>query len=73
MPLAADVVIRNALIADGNGGPLTDGDVAIGGGRILTAGAEPAQAGPATVALDARGAVVCTLVSPMYTPTMMPR
>jgi N-acyl-D-aspartate/D-glutamate deacylase len=60
MPPAANVVIRNALIADGNGGPLTDGDVAIGGGRILTVGAEPAQAGPATVDLDARGELVCS-------------
>ncbi|MGN6681870.1 MAG: N-acyl-D-amino-acid deacylase family protein [Streptosporangiaceae bacterium] len=60
MPPAADVVIRNALIADGNGGPLTNGDVAIGDGRILTVGAEPARAGKATVDLDARGELVCS-------------
>jgi len=60
MPPAADVVIRNALIADGNGGPLTDGDVAIGDGRILTVGGEAAPAGPATVDLDARGELVCS-------------
>lgn len=60
MPPSADVVIRNALITDGNGGPLTDGDVAIGGGRILTVGAEPAPAGPATVDLDAGGQLVCS-------------
>src|SRR5215471_605970 len=60
MPPAADVVIRNALIADGNGGPLANGDVAIGDGRILTVGAEPARAGKATVDLDARGELVCS-------------
>jgi len=60
MPSAADFVIRNALIADGTGSPLANGDVAIGNGRILTAGAEPAQAGPATVDLDAHGELVCT-------------
>jgi N-acyl-D-amino-acid deacylase len=60
MPRVADVVIRNALIADGNGGPLTDGDVAVGDGRILTAGDEPAQTGPATIDLDARGVLVCS-------------
>ena len=54
------MVIRSALIADGNGGPITDGDVAVGGGRILTAGAEPAPAGPETLDLDARGALVCS-------------
>ena len=59
MPPAADVVIRNALIADGNGGPLSNGDVAIGDGRILTV-SEPAPAGPATVDLDARGDLVCS-------------
>jgi N-acyl-D-amino-acid deacylase len=60
MPPAAEVVIRNALIADGNGGPLTNGDVAIGDGRILTVGTEAAPAGPATVDLDAHGELVCS-------------
>lgn len=55
----ADFVVRNALIADGSGGPLTDGDVAIGEGRILSAGREPARAGPATVDLEADGELVC--------------
>ncbi len=60
MPRVADVVIRNALIADGNGGPLTAGEVAIGEGRILTAGAGSAPAGPSTLELDARGELVCS-------------
>lgn len=60
MASAADLVIRNALIADGTGGPLASGDVAVGNGRILTAGAEPAPAGPSTVDLDARGELVCS-------------
>jgi N-acyl-D-amino-acid deacylase len=60
MPSTADFVIRNARIADGTGGPLTDGDVAIAAGRILTTGAEPVPAGPSTVDLDARGKLVCS-------------
>ena len=60
MPSAADFVIRNALIADGTGRPLADGDVSIGEGVILTTGAGPAPAGPATVNLDARGELVCS-------------
>ncbi len=60
MPSCADFVVRNALIADGTGSPLTDGDVAIGDGRILSAGAEPALAGPSAIELDARGELVCS-------------
>jgi N-acyl-D-amino-acid deacylase len=60
MPPAADFVIRNAVIADGTGGPLTNGDVAIGDGLILTVGTEPAPAGRSTVNLDARGELVCS-------------
>src|SRR5260221_546121 len=60
MPSATDFVIRNAVIADGTGGPLTGGDVAIGDGRIITAGAEPAPAGPSTVDLDAHGELICS-------------
>jgi N-acyl-D-amino-acid deacylase len=56
----AELVIRNALIADGTGGPMTDGDVAICEGRILSAGDAPVTAGPATVELDARGELVCS-------------
>jgi len=56
---AAQIVIRNALVADGSGAPLGHGDVAIGDGRILSAGAEHVTAGPATVDLDAGGELVC--------------
>lgn len=55
----AEFVVRNALIADGSGGDLTNGDVAIGAGRILSAGREPAPAGAGTVDLDAAGELVC--------------
>jgi N-acyl-D-amino-acid deacylase len=55
----AEFVVRNALITDGSGGPLSEGDVAIGAGRILSAGDEPASAGPATVDLEAGGRLVC--------------
>ena len=55
----AELVIRDALIADGSGGPLADGDVAVSGGRITSAGGDPISAGPATVELDGRGELVC--------------
>jgi N-acyl-D-amino-acid deacylase len=60
MASSAELVVRNALIADGTGGPLRPGDVAVGDGRILSAGPEPAPAGPSTVELDARGELVCS-------------
>jgi N-acyl-D-amino-acid deacylase len=60
MASAAELVVRDALIADGSGGPLRHGDVAVGDGRILSAGPEPASAGPSTVQLDARGELVCS-------------
>lgn len=60
MRSCAELVVRNARIADGTGGTLTSGDVAIGDGRILSAGAEPVSAGPSTVELDARGELVCS-------------
>jgi len=59
VPSYADIVVRDALIADGSGGPLTEGDVAIGDGFILSAGSERVSAGPATAELDARGTLVC--------------
>ncbi|HEX9063468.1 MAG TPA: D-aminoacylase [Streptosporangiaceae bacterium] len=55
----ADFVVRNAVIADGSGGALREGDVAIGAGRILSAGREAARAGRATVDLEAGGELVC--------------
>jgi N-acyl-D-amino-acid deacylase len=60
MGSAAELVVRDALIADGSGGPLRHGDVAVGDGRILSAGPESAAAGPSTVQLDARGELVCS-------------
>jgi N-acyl-D-amino-acid deacylase len=54
-----DLVVRDALIADGSGGPLASGDVAVAEGRIVSVG-EPAQAGPGTVEFDARGELVCS-------------
>jgi N-acyl-D-amino-acid deacylase len=58
--MVADLIVRNALIADGSGSPVTSGDVAVAEGRIVSAGAEPAAAGPATTELDARGELVCS-------------
>ena len=54
-----DLVVRDALIADGSGGPLASGDVTVAEGRIVSVG-EPAQAGPGTVEFDARGELVCS-------------
>src|SRR5215472_6676268 len=56
----ADLIVRDALIADGTGGPLRPGDVAVGDGRILSAGESPVTAGPSTIELDARGELVCS-------------
>lgn len=55
-----DLVVRDALIADGSGGPLTEGHVAIGEGRILSAGPGPVGAGPSTAELDAAGRLVAS-------------
>src|SRR5262245_40154633 len=50
-----DLVIRNANIADGTGGPLRDGDIAIEGDRIVAVGE---TAGPGRQEIDARGLLV---------------
>ncbi len=60
MPATPELVVRNALLADGSGGPLTSGDVAIGNGVIVSAGSEHVSAGPATIELDAGGRLVCS-------------
>jgi N-acyl-D-amino-acid deacylase len=57
--MSVDLVVRNALIADGSGGPLAEGDVAVADGRIVSAGAS-VQAGPGAQELDARGELVCS-------------
>jgi N-acyl-D-amino-acid deacylase len=59
MESIAELIIRDAVIADGSGGPLAHGDVAVAGGRITSAGSDPVSTGPATVELDGRGELVC--------------
>ncbi|HEY9414264.1 MAG TPA: amidohydrolase family protein, partial [Pseudonocardia sp.] len=59
-----DVVIRNGMIADGNGSPLRRGDVAIRGGVIAAvssagdAGTGAGLGGTATREIDADGALI---------------
>jgi N-acyl-D-amino-acid deacylase len=55
----AELVIRDAVIADGSGGPPAHGDVAVAAGRIASVGDGPVSTGPATVTLDGRGELVC--------------
>ena len=55
----AELVVRNAIIADGTGGPLRHGDVAVEDGVIVSAGNDAVRAGPRTKELDARGELVC--------------
>jgi N-acyl-D-amino-acid deacylase len=55
----AELVVRNAIIADGTGGPLRAGDVAVEDGVIVSAGDEAVRAGPSAKELDARGELVC--------------
>lgn len=50
----ADLIVRNARIADGTGAPMTHGDVTVVAGRIGSA-----KAGPGTVNLDAAGELIC--------------
>jgi N-acyl-D-amino-acid deacylase len=56
---SADLVVRDALIADGSGGPLGQGDVAVRDGVIVSVGSEPVHAGPATLEIDAQGDLIC--------------
>ncbi len=50
-----DLLIHDALIADGTGAPLSKGSIGVKGGRIAAVGA---VAGSATTMLDAQGRVV---------------
>ena len=59
MSAAADLVVRNAIIADGTGGPLRPGDVAVEAGVIVSAGDDAVRTGPSTIELDAHGDLVC--------------
>src|SRR5580704_8818105 len=58
--MAADVeyelIFRNATIADGSGGPLTEGDVAVSGGELAQVGGH--VGGRAAEEVDARGLVL---------------
>ena len=53
--MAYDLVIRNARICDGSGGPSFHGDVAVGGGRIVAVGD---IGGAAAETVDAGGLVL---------------
>jgi N-acyl-D-aspartate/D-glutamate deacylase len=53
----ADLVIRNARIVDGTGGPATEGDLAVEGERIVTVG-EIGSVGHGAVEIDAGGKVL---------------
>ncbi|MEQ8348400.1 MAG: D-aminoacylase [Sneathiellaceae bacterium] len=57
MPDKADLVIRNAVLIDGSGGPARRGDLAVAGGRILALGLLPELAADREV--DAGGQVLC--------------
>jgi N-acyl-D-aspartate/D-glutamate deacylase len=50
-----DLVVRGGTIADGNGGSLYEGDIAISGGRIVAMGVVDARG---TEEIDARGKIV---------------
>lgn len=54
-----ELVVRNAIIADGTGGPLRHGDVAVKDGVIVSAGDDAVLAGPQATELDAQGELVC--------------
>lgn len=57
MPERADLVIRNALLIDGSGGPAARGDLAVAGGRILAMGTLPELLAEREV--DAGGHALC--------------
>lgn len=57
MPQTADLVIRNAVLVDGSGGPAARGDLAVAGGRILALGVLPEL--DAVQEVDAGGQVLC--------------
>src|SRR5262245_33977437 len=53
---SADLIIRNGLVVDGDGGPPRHADVAVADGRVVEVGAK--LGGDATRVLDAEGHVV---------------
>lgn len=55
--MSSSLIVRNATIVDGSGGPGFTGDLAITDTRITAVGTVPADAeGPATTTIDAQGA-----------------
>lgn len=59
-----DLVIENAQIVDGLGGPTQHGAIAVKDGRIVTVGEEP---GAAQDRVDARGAVIAPGIIDLHT------
>lgn len=59
-----DLVIENARIIDGLGGPAKEGDVAIKGGRIAAIGKDP---GAAKAQVDAQGLVLAPGIIDLHT------
>ena len=53
---AYDLVIRNGSIADGSGGAIFEGDIAVSGGRIAAVGSKVSGRGRDEI--DARGKLV---------------
>ncbi len=74
-PAPIDVLVTNARVIDGTGGPARDGAVAIAGGRIVevldAAGAQAATA-RATRVIDAKGRVVAPGFIDMHSHSDMP-
>ena len=74
-PAPIDVLVANARVIDGTGGPARDGAVAIAGGRIvevLDAAGAQAATGRATRVIDARGHVVAPGFIDMHSHSDMP-
>jgi N-acyl-D-amino-acid deacylase len=59
MDSVAELVVRDVVIADGTGGPLGHGDIAVADGLIVSSGSEAVQTGPGTIEVDALGELVC--------------
>ena len=59
-----DLIIRNALIADGLGSPLLEGDLAVKDGRVAAVGSVK---GEATEIADAGGQVLAPGVIDLHT------
>ncbi|MGE0816606.1 MAG: amidohydrolase family protein [Vicinamibacterales bacterium] len=74
-PAPLDLLVTNARIVDGTGGPARDGAVAIAGGRVaevLDAAAAASAAGRAARVIDAKGRVVAPGFIDMHSHSDMP-